>query len=95
MPTLEPNARDARLDFRLSSDDKQMIEQAATATGRSISDFAVANLIEAARRTLDEITVTRMSMRDRDAFLALIDSDAEPNAALRTAAERYGKRRDR
>jgi len=92
MPTLNP-ARDARLDFRLSQEHKRMIEQAATVTGQSLSDFAVANLVRAAQQTIDEVTVTRLSMRDRDIFIDLIASDAKPNKALKGAADRYRKRR--
>lgn len=93
MTTLHSNARDARVDFRLSREQKRMIEQAATVTGQSLSDFAVANLVQAARRTIDEATVTRLSMRDRDLFLDLLSADAKPNKALKTAADRYRKRR--
>lgn len=85
--------RDARLDFRLSREHKRIIEQAATVTGQSLSDFAVASLVRAAQRTIDEATVTRLSMRDRNTFLKLIASDAKPNKALKAAAERYRKRR--
>lgn len=93
MATLHSTTRDARLDFRLSREQKRMIEQAATVTGQSLSDFAVANLIQAAQRTIDQAAVTRLSMRDRDRFVHLIESEAKPNKALKTAAERYRKRR--
>lgn len=87
-------ARKARLGFRLSHDQKRMIEQAAAAaTGQSVSDFAITQLVQASRRTIDEITVTRLSMRDRDILLNLIASEAEPNKALKVAADRYRKRR--
>lgn len=85
--------RKARLDFRLSDDQKRMIEQAAAATGQSVSDFAIANLVQAAQRTIEEVTVTRLCMRDRDHFLNLIASEGEPNKALKVAADRYRKRR--
>lgn len=86
-------ARKARLDFRLSDDQKRMIEQAAAATGQSVSDFAIANLVQAAQRTIEEATVTRLCMRDRDNFLNLIASEGEPNKALKVAADHYRKRR--
>ena len=34
----------------------------------------------------------RLSDRDRDIFLAMLDSDEEPNEALKQAAEEYKKR---
>jgi uncharacterized protein (DUF1778 family) len=90
-----PNAavRDARLDFRLNRDHKRLIEQAATVSGQSLSDFAVANLVKAAQQTIDEAMVTRLSLRDSEIFLKLITSDAKPNKALKAAAERYKQRR--
>ncbi|MHB1155298.1 MAG: type II toxin-antitoxin system TacA family antitoxin [Phycisphaerales bacterium] len=93
MAMLHSTTRNARLDFRLSRKHKRIIEQAATATGQSLSDFAVAHLVQAAQRAIDEATVTRLSNRDRDAFLKLLDSNTKPNKALRAAAARYGKRR--
>ncbi len=93
MPTPPTTTRDARLDFRVSREHKRLIEQAARVTGQSLSDFAIANLVQTAQRTIDEATITRLAQRDRDRFLKLIQSDAKPNKALKTAAERYRKRR--
>jgi len=93
MTTLHSTTRDARLDFRLSQEHRRMIEQAASVSGQSLSDFAVASLVQAAQQTIDQATVTRLSQRDRDTFLHLIESDARPNKALKTAAGRYRKRR--
>jgi len=93
MATTQQATRDARLDFRLTQEHKRIIEQAATVTGQSISDFAVASLVQAAQQTIDEATVTRLSMRDRDAFVKMLASRAKPNKALKAAAERYKKRR--
>lgn len=81
---------DARLDFRLPAELKETIEQAAAHTGQSVSDFAVSTLVRTARRVLEEERVTRLSNRDRDIFLAMLDrTDAKPNAALAAAAQRY------
>jgi len=93
MPTTTPNTRNARLDFRLSPEHKRMIEQAATARGQSVSEFAVSYLVEAAQRTIEQETMTRLSRRDRDAFLRLIEADAKPNKTLKQAAARHQKRR--
>ncbi|MBN1347225.1 MAG: DUF1778 domain-containing protein [Phycisphaerae bacterium] len=93
MTTLKSATRNARLDVRLSKTHKRVIEQAATMTGQSLSDFAVASLVQAAHRAIAEATVTQLSVRDRDIFLKRIESDAKPNKALKTAARRYTKRR--
>lgn len=85
--------RDTRLNFRLSSDLKRVIEEAAVSLGQSVSDFAVGTLVDRARAVIDRRDVTVLSDRDRDRVIALLDDvDAVPNAALVKAAENYGKR---
>lgn len=86
---LETPVRDARLDFRLRREHKLLIEQAAFASGQSVSEFALSHLIEAAQVAVDRATATQLSQRDRDTFLKLILEDAEPNQALRAAAGCY------
>ncbi|MDG3004907.1 DUF1778 domain-containing protein [Paludisphaera mucosa] len=86
-------SRDARLNFRLPSDLKEVIEEAAASLGQSVSDFAVGTLVEHARSVVERNHATVLSGRDRDRFMAILDdADARPNAALVKAAERYRKR---
>jgi uncharacterized protein (DUF1778 family) len=84
---------DARINVRLPSELKQTIEEAAAALGQTVSEFTISTVVQEARQVLQAAQVTRLSQRDRDRFLeALDDVDATPNAALRAAARRYGKR---
>ncbi|MEQ1903944.1 MAG: DUF1778 domain-containing protein [Pirellulaceae bacterium] len=84
---------DARLNFRLAPELKQTIEQAAAEMGLTVSDFAIAALVQSARKVLDESEHTRLSNRDRAIFLKMLDDQtAKPNAALKKAAKRYVKR---
>jgi uncharacterized protein (DUF1778 family) len=84
--------REARLNFRLPLDLKEVIEEAAASLGQSVSDFAVSTLVRQARSVIDQRNVTVLSGRDRDRFIALLDAtDARPNAALAKAAKRYKK----
>ena len=84
---------DARLDFRLNRQVKEVIEQAAAVSGQSVSDFAVSALYRTAKEVLEREQTTRLSNRDRDVFLAMLDSDAKPNGALKRGAKRYKSRR--
>jgi uncharacterized protein (DUF1778 family) len=85
--------KSARLSIRLRDDLKALIEEAAWETGQSLSDFAVSTLVRTAREVIEQSRVTRLSDRDRDLFLKLIeDTEAEPNEKLRAAAEDYKKR---
>ena len=83
-------ARDARLNFRLPTDLKEVIEEAAATLGQSVSDFAVSTLVRQARTVIEQRNVTVLSNRDR--FIALLDdAEARPNPALLKAAKRYKK----
>ena len=83
---------DARLNFRLKSDLKKIIEDAAAHTGQTVSDFAISTLVEASRRVLHDQEVTRLSERDRQLFAEMLDDrSTKPNEALAKAAKRYKK----
>lgn len=83
----------ARLNFRLSAELKETIAEAAAQLGQTVSDFAVSTLATTARQVLQEHRATRLSQRDRDAFVALLDdAGSRPNEALRSAAKRYKER---
>ena len=85
---------DARINVRLSSELKQTIEEAASALGQTVSEFAISTVVREARQVLQDAQITRLSNRDRDLFLGALDAaDAKPNAALKAAARRYGKLR--
>ena len=89
MPTTNS---DARINFRLSSELKQTIEDAAAEMGQSVSDFAISTLVQTARKILHEQQVTRLSERDRKVFAAMLDEESSrPNAALVRAAKRFKK----
>lgn len=89
MPAKTRNS--ARIDFRLSPEHKDLIERAASALGQTVSDFATTTLLYRAQQAVQESVVTRLTQRDRDRFLAMLDDDSPPNAALRKAAKRYGR----
>jgi uncharacterized protein (DUF1778 family) len=79
----------ARLEFRLSKQSKELIERAAVLSGQTVSDFATSMLVENARRVVQAHHVTTLSDRDRDQFLKMLDSSKGPNEALKRAAKRY------
>lgn len=81
---------DARLNFRLPAELKQTIEEAAARTGQSVSDFAVSTLVRTARDVIEQESVTRLSNRDRQVFVSLLDDKkARANDALTAAARKY------
>jgi len=92
--TKKRNVRAARLDIRLNPQAKQKIEQAAAVSHQTITDFVVSNLLRASEEALERQRLIQLSDRDRDLFLAALETDVRPNRALRKAAERF-KRSER
>jgi uncharacterized protein (DUF1778 family) len=81
---------DGGLNFHLPGEFKQTIELAAAELGQTVSDFAVSTLVRKARRVLREMSITRLSNRDRDIFIAMLDDvESQPNERLLKAAANY------
>jgi uncharacterized protein (DUF1778 family) len=74
------------VNLRIREETRLLIDRAARAQGRSRSDF----MIEAARRAAEEAildqTVLHLDSQDYDAFLAILDKDAEGEAAAKLMA---------
>jgi uncharacterized protein (DUF1778 family) len=78
-----------RLDFRVSVETKRRLEEAAAFRGQSVSSFALGAILEKVEEVCCTTAVTRLSERDREVFVSLLDRDTEPNAALLAAVEDY------
>jgi uncharacterized protein (DUF1778 family) len=81
--------RPARLSIRLNPQAKERIEQAAVISHQSVTDFVVTSLLRASEEALERQQMIRLTNRDRDLFLAGLESDIHPNRALRKAATRF------
>lgn len=79
----EAQEKHERFSARLSAAQKGLLQQAAAIEGRTLSDFVLAHAQEAARRTIREQAILRLSERDSIAFMQALLSPWEPDAALR------------
>jgi len=84
--------RTRRLDLRLTSEHKDLIERAARATGEPVSGFVLSSALERAREALDAEARTVLSKRDWAAFLEALDDDRPATSLVR--AVRRSRRRD-
>ena len=84
--------RDARLEARVSAAQKNLLQQAATLSGRTLSEFVVASAQDAARRVLAEHESIRLSREEQLAFVQALLKPPEPNARLKRAAKAYRQR---
>lgn len=82
-------SRTARLEARITADQKALIERAAAYEGRSVSDFVVQSVQEAAKTVVPDHEVLRLNRRQSEAFVKILLDPPEPNAALQQAGEQY------
>jgi len=78
-----------RLEARLPSDAKAIIQRAADISGRSVSDFVVSSALEAAKETIREHEIIVLSARDSITFVEALLNPKGPNEALLAAARRH------
>ena len=85
---MSSNQAMARLEARIPTDLHAMLKRAADLQGRTMTDFIVAAVREAAQHAIEEAEVMRLSMRDQMAFAQALISAPAPNAALERAFTR-------
>lgn len=90
MPSVIPTrTRAERLETRVTADQKRLIEQAAALQGRSVTDFVLSSVQEAAKRTIEEHQRLELSLRDSQAFVEALLNPPAPNDRLRETVARY------
>jgi len=90
-PETANKSRGARLEARISIEQKTMLQQAAALSGRTLSEFVVASAQEAASRIIQEHESVRLSRAEQIAFVSALLNPPAPNARLRKAAAAYRK----
>jgi len=86
--------RKARLEARITADQKALFQRAATLSGRSLTDFVVTSIQEIAMRTVREHETMTLSARDREAFVEALLKGSAPGKRLSKAAKTYTRAMD-
>jgi uncharacterized protein (DUF1778 family) len=81
----------ARLEARISTELHVMLKRAAEIEGRTMTDFVVAAVQDAAQRAIEQSSVIRLSLADQECFAAALLSPPKPTAALKRAFARRKK----
>ena len=82
-------ARSERLEARVSPDQKDLFQRAAELQGRTLTDFVIASVHEAAVRTIEDMQSIELNARESRAFAEAVLNPREPAPRLRKAAQRY------
>lgn len=81
----------ARLEARISMDLHVMLKRAAELQGRTMTDFVVATVQDAAQRAIEQAEVIRLSLADQECFAQALLSPPAPTPALERAFARRSK----
>lgn len=88
MPTATATAR---LEARISTDLHAMLKRAAELQGRTLTDFVVSAVQDAAQRAIERAEIVRLSLADQQCFAQALLSPPGPSAALKRAVVRHDK----
>lgn len=88
MPATTTNAR---LEARISTDLHALLKRAAELQGRTMTDFVVSAVQDAAQRAIEQAEVIRLSLADQQCFAQALLSPPRPAPALKRAFARRGK----
>ena len=75
----------ARLEARISTELHAMLKCAAEIQGRTLPDFLVSAVQEAAQRAIEQGEVVRLSLTDSERFAQALLSPPDPSSALERA----------
>jgi uncharacterized protein (DUF1778 family) len=82
-------ARAQRLETRVTAEQKTLIERAAALQGRTVTDFVLTSVQDAARRAIEEHQQLELSVRDSEAFVEALLNPRPVNDRLRDTIRRY------
>jgi uncharacterized protein (DUF1778 family) len=82
----------ARIDLRLSNEQKESLERAAHLGGyRSLSDFIISAAEQSAKTILDDSQFVELSKADAAVFCSMLLEDLQPKEELKVAIEQSAK----
>lgn len=81
----------ARLEARISTDLHTLLKRAAEIQGRTMTDFVVSAVQDAAQRAIEQAEVIRLTLADQECFAKALMAPPEPAPALERAFARRHK----
>jgi uncharacterized protein (DUF1778 family) len=85
---MSSNTPTARLEARISIDLHAMLKRAAEIQGRSMTDFVISAVQEAAQQAIAQAGIVRLSLADQECFAQALLTPPAPAPALERAFAR-------
>lgn len=82
---MPPATTTARLEARISTELHATLKRAAELQDRTVTDFVIAAVQEAAQRAIQQAGIIALTLSDQERFAQALISPPRPNAALRRA----------
>lgn len=92
MATANTPPKSARIETRVSQDQKELIERAAAFSGRTVSEFILAHVEVAARKVIDEYEKLQLDQSQSRILVDALMAPKKPNKKLKLAMDKYRKR---
>ena len=86
---MKETATIARLEARLPAEVHALLKRAAEIEGRSLTDFVVSAAREAARKTIEEASMIKLSAEDQQRFAESLIDPAPLTPAMERAISRH------
>ncbi len=83
--------KETRLNIRCDLRSRELLDRAATYAHVSVSEFVLSHALASAEQVVQEHEAITLKPEDFQAFLAALDSPAEPNPALQRAFQRHAE----
>lgn len=83
------SAKDSRIDLRVTQEQKEMLEKAASLRGITLSAYALFHLIPLAKKDIDTQERLILSDQDRDLFMSVMENPPKLQGKLKTAIQKY------
>lgn len=88
---MDGQSQDARLDIRLSSTHKEIIEMAACISGVNVTQFVIDCCVNASKTIIENQSNILMTVEDKKIFIEALSNPAKPSEKLIEAMRRYNE----
>ncbi|MBU1360682.1 MAG: DUF1778 domain-containing protein [Gammaproteobacteria bacterium] len=91
-PDRREKPRNARLEARVPTDQKDFFQHAAVLSGRTLSELVIESTQAAAAKIVREHEIIRLSREEQLAFVSALLAPAEPGKRLKKAVKTYRRK---
>jgi uncharacterized protein (DUF1778 family) len=91
MTAKSQRAKPQRLEARITQEQKELFQRAADLEGRTVTDFVISAVQQAAVKTIQQHEVLHLSRRDSELLAEALVNPPSPSPSLRVAVEQYKK----